>query len=542
MPTPNARRSICPRTRRLAVAVALATAAFGVVAPTASADDGDTVDGQFTAQGLRDAGSVLELDVAGRAGVPDDAVAVSLNLTVTQPAGPGYATVYPCGSDRPDASTINFDVGVTIANGVIAPVGRDGRVCLFTSQRTHLIADVSGAIEPGSGYLAQNTERLLDTRTPPNTVDGRFAGIGRRSAGGVLELDVAGRGHVPGDAGAIALNLTVTETGGAGFATVFPCGSDRPDASTINFHAGTTVANGVVASVGRDGRVCIFTSEQTHVIADVAGSFTSGYRALNPARLLDTRARSRTIDGRFAGDGERSAGGVLELDVAGRGGTPGRLSAVALNLTVTEASGPGYATLYPCGADRPEASTINFAAGSTIANGVIAPAGRDGRVCIYTSASTHVIVDVSGSFASGYRASTPARLLDTRPPVAPASALSAASPDADAAQQSLTLLNQVRAQYGAGPVALDAGMSSQALAWSFETSRSGFRHSSMGYAENIAWHSLSSMSTTEAAAQLHRMWVDSPGHFRNMIDPRWTRVGVGLHVDGNGWHGTHVFG
>ena len=60
-------------------------------------------------------------------------------------------------------------------------------------------------------------------------------------------------------------------------------------------------------------------------------------------------------------------------------------------------------------------------------------------------------------------------------------------------------------------------------------------------AENIAWHSLSSMSPDTAAATLHDMWVNSPGHYRNMLDPRWTRVGIGFHVDGSGWYGTHMF-
>lgn len=536
MSTSNAGRPFSRRTRRLAAATAVATAVLGAVAPSALADNGDTIDGRFSAQGLRSAGSVLELDVAGRAGIPGDAVAVSLNLTVTQSTGPGYATVYPCGSRRPDASTVNFATGATIANGVIAPVGSGGRVCIYTSVRSHVIADVSGSIPSGVGYRAQNPERMLDTRAGSNTVDGRFAAVGRRRAGRVLELDVAGRGSVPGNPDAVALNITVTETAGPGFATVFPCGSTRPEASTINFDRGMTIANGVVASVGDSGRVCIYTSERTHVVADVSGSFTAGYRALNPARLVDTRSGSRTIDGRFAGAGSRAAGRVLELDVAGRGGTPINASAVALNLTVTQAGASGYATLYPCGSSRPAASTINFSTGATLANGVIAQIGSGGRVCIYTSARTHVIADVSGSFTSGYRAHAPIRLLDTRPPMPPPP-----TPTTESAQHSLTLLNQLRAQYGVGPVAFDEGMSSQALGWSAEMSRSGFRHSSLGYAENIAWHSLSSMSPTQAAAELHKMWVNSPGHFQNMIDSRWTRVGIGLYVDGGGWYGTHVF-
>ena len=208
-----------------------------------------------------------------------------------------------------------------------------------------------------------------------------------------------------------------------------------------------------------------------------------------------------------------------------------------MNLTVTQTGGEGFATVYPCGSSRPEASTINYSRGETIATGIIAKVGSGGKVCIYSHAAAHVIVDVDGYFPAGsdYRPLTPARLLDSRPD-APTQA-----PGDPAGVRSLALLNQLRAAHGAGPVTYDADMSAEAMAWSQEMSRSGFRHSNLGYAENIAWHSQGAMSPDQAASTLNDMWVNSPGHFNNLINPRWTRVGIGLHVDGSGWWGTHVF-
>jgi Cysteine-rich secretory protein family len=258
--------------------------------------------------------------------------------------------------------------------------------------------------------------------------------------------------------------------------------------------------------------------------------------AFTPGAPAD--AGSKTVDGRDAGGGVRPAGSVLELDVTGRGGSASNASAVSLNLTATETGGAGFATVYPCGTSRPEASTINYGPGATIANGIIAKVGSGGKVCIYTHARAHLVVDLEGYFPAGseYRPLTPARLLDTRPDTPPA-----AAPGDAAAATSLALLNQLRAEHGVGPVAYDPGMSAQALAWSQEMSRSGFRHSSAGYAENIAWHSQSTMSPEAAATTFHDMWVDSSGHYRNMLDARWTRVGIGLHVDGSGWYATHMF-
>ena len=539
MPTPP---QISRRSRRTlrhsAVLVVASLLSLALSTSPVSARAHDTVDGLYAGEGIRPAGSVLELDVTGRGGTASDSKAVSLNVTATQTGGAGYATVYPCGSARPDASTINYGPGATIANGIIAKVGANGRVCIYTHAAAHLVVDVNGFFPAGTEYRALTPARLLDTRRGQSTADGRYAGNGIRGAGTVLELDVAGRGGAASNSAAVVVNVTTSQSNAGGFATLYPCGTERPQASTINFGPGQTIANSVITKVGTNGSVCVYTHARVHVIADVTGYFPAGsqFRSLIPARLLDTRPGYRTTDGRSAGSGRLGAGTVMELDVTGRGGTASNSKAVSLNLTATQTGGAGYATVYPCGTARPDASTINYGSGATIANGIVSKVGANGRVCIYTHAAAHVLVDVDGYFPAGsdYRPLTPARLLDSRPEPPP-------PPSDAAAAQSLNLLNQIRAAYGAGPVTYDAGMSAQALGWSQEMSRSGFRHSSLGYAENIAWHSSASMSPTQAATTLHDMWVDSPGHFRNMIDPRWTKVGIGLHVGGSGWWGTHVF-
>src|SRR4029453_16002977 len=169
--------------------------------------------------------------------------------------------------------------------------GTNGNVCLFTSSATQLIADVNGYSlnSPTSGSLAPG--RLLDTRPGMSTVDGHYAGYGYRPAGTVTELHVTSRAGVPADASSVVLNVTVTEPQQAGYVTVFPCGTPVPNASNLNFTAGQTVPNAVIAKVGTNGNVCLFTSPATQLIADVNGyslnSPTSG--SLAPGRLLDTR-------------------------------------------------------------------------------------------------------------------------------------------------------------------------------------------------------------------------------------------------------------
>jgi hypothetical protein len=109
--------------------------------------DGVTVDGSSLPGIKLVGGREIEVEVAGRGGVPAGAAAVVLNVTVTEPDGPGYITAYPCGTTRPNASNVNFTTPrQTIANNVIVTVGATGTVCLYSSRTTHLIADINGAL------------------------------------------------------------------------------------------------------------------------------------------------------------------------------------------------------------------------------------------------------------------------------------------------------------------------------------------------------------------------------------------------------------
>ena len=70
--------------------------------------------------------------------------------------------------------------------------------------------------------------------------------------------------------------------------------------------------------------------------------------------------------------------------------------AVVLNATVTQASAPGYLTIFPAGAARPLASDLNFGAGDTQANLVVVQVGASGKVSLFAAAGTHVVFDVAG--------------------------------------------------------------------------------------------------------------------------------------------------
>ena len=363
-----------------------------------------TVDGGSLGTGVLVGGRVTELLVAGRGGVPGDASAVVLNVAVVDARAAGFITVFPCGAERPNAANVNHVRGSVIANAVVAKVGDGGKVCVFSLADTDLAVDVNGFFPAGASYSPLVPARLLETRSGPGlaTVDGGSLGTGVLVGGRVTELLVAGRGGVPGDASAVVLNVAVVDARAAGFITVFPCGAERPNAANVNHVRGSVIANAVVAKVGDGGKVCVFSLADTDLAVDVNGFFPAGasYSPLVPARLLETRSGPglATVDGGSLGTGVLAGGRVTELLVAGRGGVPGDASAVVLNVAVVDARAAGFITVFPCGAERPNAANVNHVRGSVIANAVVAKVGDGGKVCVFSLADTDLAVDVNGYF------------------------------------------------------------------------------------------------------------------------------------------------
>lgn len=82
----------------------------------------------------------------GACGVPADATAVALNVTVAGPAAAGSLTLYPGNGSTPGTSTISFAPGRTRANNSI--MGLAGGVLSITGRQesgsVHAIVDVSG--------------------------------------------------------------------------------------------------------------------------------------------------------------------------------------------------------------------------------------------------------------------------------------------------------------------------------------------------------------------------------------------------------------
>ncbi|MFN2608136.1 MAG: CAP domain-containing protein [Acidimicrobiales bacterium] len=350
----------------------------------------------------------MDLQVAGRGGIPSTGVsAVALNVTVTGPTEASFLTVWPAGQARPLASNLNDVPGLTVANQVLVKLGTGGKVSLYNHLGTvDVVADVVGVyaddLASGALFNPLAPARLLDTRT------GNGAPPVALGPGGTVDLTVTGRGGVPATGvTAVALNVTATDTTADGFLTVWPSGQVRPDlASSLNWLAGRTVPNLVIAGVGANGRVSLYNSlGSTDLVADVVGWYGdpggappgSRLTALTPARILDTRDGT----GRGGSTTPVGPGATLDLQVtnAPGSGVPGTAAAVVLNITVTEPTADSFVTVWPTGQARPLASSLNMVAGQTVPNLVVVKLGSGGKASIFNnSGSTHVVADVVGWF------------------------------------------------------------------------------------------------------------------------------------------------
>lgn len=149
-----------------ACAVSLGGGAFGVVRATVSSgertayfpitptrvlDTRNSTEVTNATLRLTVEGSIAVVgESANRTVVPADASAVAINLTVTggrKNGNYGFVTAFPCTSNSntvPDASSLNFENGVDIANALNVTTSANGSICLYVYGTADLIVDIAG--------------------------------------------------------------------------------------------------------------------------------------------------------------------------------------------------------------------------------------------------------------------------------------------------------------------------------------------------------------------------------------------------------------
>ena len=124
-------------------------------------------------------------------GLPDDATAVSVNVTVVDGTEASFLTVFPTGDARPVASTVNWDSAGAEANSATVVVHAAHSVTLFNLKGTvNVVVDLLGYYAPspvGNTVTASSAAFLYATSTSPQTV----------AADGIVAFDQV-NGETPG--------------------------------------------------------------------------------------------------------------------------------------------------------------------------------------------------------------------------------------------------------------------------------------------------------------------------------------------------------
>jgi hypothetical protein len=123
---------------------------FYSVTPCRLADTRNPANGQGTGGPALVGLQTRNFPVRGLCGVPSDAQAAALNVTVVGPTNSGHLTIWPYGSGMPFVSTLNYATGEpALANGAIVPLGADStfQISVFAgipSGTVHLVLDITG--------------------------------------------------------------------------------------------------------------------------------------------------------------------------------------------------------------------------------------------------------------------------------------------------------------------------------------------------------------------------------------------------------------
>ena len=193
---------------------------------------------------------------------PIGATAVSLNLTVTGAAEPGFLQAFPCDAGQPTVSNVNFGIGETIAGAAFVPVSASGMVCIATNTpQVDVVVDLTGTFAPAGllAFVPAAPSRTLDTRSG---VGGWTPVQGARQT---VDVRVA-----PPDAAAVTGSLTIVTPAGDGFLTAFGCGA-VPPTSNVNAPRAGVLANSVTVGTSSGGRLCIRSLTPTQTVFDTTG-------------------------------------------------------------------------------------------------------------------------------------------------------------------------------------------------------------------------------------------------------------------------------
>jgi hypothetical protein len=150
----------------------------------------------------------------------------------------------------------------------------------------------------------------------------------------------------------------------------------------------------------------------------------SAFVPITPVRIMDTRSASKI--GPVTGPVAADSTALLPIDGNTTASIPASgVTAVAVSITVTDETSPGFLTAYPADTPLPVTSTMNYDTSvGSVTNNAIVNVGPDGDIGLFNGSggTAQFIVDLTGYFTTDITATgastytplaTPTRILDT---------------------------------------------------------------------------------------------------------------------------------
>jgi Tol biopolymer transport system component len=289
-------------------------------------------------------------------------------------------------------------------------ISADGRWITFASAATDLVE--GGSAAPPSAPGAENVF-LFDGATGRISLVSHAAASPTTAAAGASSLPV-----ISADGSAIvfasaAADLVADQSTPASQSQLFVFNRASGATALVSHTPGSPAQGGnagaahfPAVAVSADGGFVAFTSSSS----DLARGDLNGkqdlflYANALPGRAFYTLTPCRVIDTRLGASGALASGVETIWPLAGSCGIPPTARALAVNVTVTQATAPGYLLVYPGDTGAPDSGTLEFDAGRTRANHAIVTLALDGSArlgltpFIGASGTVHVLVDVNGYF------------------------------------------------------------------------------------------------------------------------------------------------
>jgi len=327
---------------RKAAGSTLARVGGGAYVPVKATEIADTA----TGKGLRrplllGPGNRLDVQVLGRAGVPDNGVsAVALSVEASCASAHTSVSLAPGGLAEGFSRVVTVNRNGSARGLTVARLSPRGDVTIRNAQGAVAVSvTVVGYVSTtGNGGRLVSLPRKALPGARPLSVD----------AGGV-NIDVAGQAGVPSDARAVMLNVRRSANSKVGQVWAWPTGGDRPVPSTWTRSAGSAAAGMVVVPLGGGDQIRVAGDRAGQVSLDVvgyvAGSSEQSFHPMVPRRI--------SREGLRIGRGD-----TANLSVRGRAGVPASARSVVVHVTGLNPRDKAQLTVWPRGRARPSPANL----------------------------------------------------------------------------------------------------------------------------------------------------------------------------------------